>query len=246
MSAMKTIKTLTLAFALGLASYAHAAPPVEVAVEGPRVHLAELVADATDVDLGPVPSAGGSRIVGRAEILAALKDAGAPPPKKLPDAIRVVRKMAQLAAPEIERAVRDALAAKMPRGATLAAVQAPRTLSVPQGWTRTVTELPHPPRRSGAFNTTATVSFYRDDEVLARALVPVELSLSSAAATYDVMRGGSVTLVIRRGLVEVTVAASAGADADIGGTLPITLRPSGRVVSARLIDKDHAVSLEGS
>jgi hypothetical protein len=58
------------------------------------------------------------------------------------------------------------------------------------------------------------------------------------------MRGGALTLVVRRGLVEVTSAAVAGADADIGNILQVTLRPSGRTVRARLVEKDLAELVE--
>jgi hypothetical protein len=248
---MKVAHAASMVFGLMVASVANAATPIEVPVTGPRIHVSDVVAGADAqagaVDLGPVPAPFGSRIIPRAEIVAALRDSGAPTPKKLPDAVRVVRKMTQLSASDVERALRDAIAkAKMPRGATLAAVQAPRVLAVPEGWTRAAVDLPRPPRRSGTFTTTAMLTFLREDEVLTRANVPVELTLSAEAATFDVAKGSNVMLVIRRGLVEISVPATAGADADIGARFPILLRPSGRVVQARLVDKDHAESLEGS
>ena len=51
-------------------------------------------------------------------------------------------------------------------------------------------------------------------------------------------------LVVRKGLVEVSIAGVAGSDADVGGVLPVVLRPSGRVLRARAVDRDHALALE--
>ena len=38
----------------------------------------------------------------------------------------------------------------------------------------------------------------------------------------------------------------ASMDADVGSILSVTLKPSGRVLRARAVDKDHAVALEDS
>ena len=73
-----------------------------------------------------------------------------------------------------------------------------------------------------------------------RLSVPLELNLSQEATVYDVTRGSRVTLVIRRGLIEVSSVGTAGADADVGDLVPVILTPSGRTLSARLEDKDHA------
>ena len=247
-----TMRIPAFAFVLSTfaASFAHATSPIlQVAVLGPRIHVSDVVSGSTEdagaIDLGPVPTAGGSRVIVRAEIVAALKEHGEVEPHAIPGSVRVVRKMTQLTAADIERTIREALtSSKMPRGATLAVVRAPRVLDLPDGYTSTTTELQKPPHRAGAFSTNVILSFFRDAEVLARVSVPIELSLSTDAASFDLVKGAPVTLVIRRGLVEVTAPATAAADADVGDAFPILLRPSGRVISARLTDKSHALSLE--
>jgi flagella basal body P-ring formation protein FlgA len=77
-------------------------------------------------------------------------------------------------------------------------------------------------------------------------MVPVELRLTQEALQFDVMKGGAVTVVVRRGLVEVTTLGMAGSDADIGSILQVTLRPSNRTVRARLVEKDLAELVDGS
>lgn len=250
MSARAAALALVTLVALVAPTAARATPPVHVAVNGPRVLVGDVLRnappDAAAIDLGPAPAAGGSRLLDRAQILRALREHQATEPARIPEAVRVVRAVRVLRAPELDRLVRDALPPdRLPRGATLAAVRAPRPLEVPAGWSAVTVDLPRPPRRTGSFPTTALVSFLRDAEVLARVPVPVELTLTPEAALPDLARGAAVTLLVRQGLVEIRVSASAGADADVGDTLPVLLRPAGRVLRARLLERDLALAVEG-
>lgn len=227
-----------------------AVPPSRVEVSGLRVRVGDVIRDApatvADVDLGPAPQVGGSRVIGRAQILEAVRARDNEAHLRLPEAVRVVRRMSSLTPGDLERMVRDALpASRLPRGATLAAVRAPRAIELPAGWTSVTAELPRPPRRTGAFTTAVMMTLRLGDEVIARASVPVELALSAEAAAPDVARGGPLTLLVREGLVEVRVGASAAIDADVGDTLPVLLRPSGRVLRARLIERNLALAVEG-
>lgn len=237
------------AIALGECA-ALAVPPSRVEVSGLRVRVGDVVRDApatvADVDLGPAPQVGGSRVINRAQILDAVRARGNEGPLRLPEAVRVVRRVRSLTPGDLDRMVRDALPqSRLPRGATLAAVRAPRAIELPAGWTSVTAELPRPPRRAGTFATAAMLTLRLGDEVIARASVPVELALSAEAAAPDVARGGALTLLVRAGLVEVRVGASAAIDADVGDTLPVVLRPSGRVLRARLIERDLALAVEG-
>jgi hypothetical protein len=86
------------------------------------------------------------------------------------------------------------------------------------------------------------VSFMERAQLLCALSVPVDLLLSPEAAIFDLTRGARVVLMVRHGLVEVTVSgATAAADADVGSLVPVVLHPSGRVLSARLEDREHAV-----
>ncbi len=239
----------TLLAALAVAPAASAVNPLPRAeVSTPRLRAGDLFPSlspaAAALDLGPSPAPGCSRLLDRAELTQAFTDAGIPVPARLPAAVRVLRRMRDIAAPELERLVRDALADHLPRGAVLGAVRAPRTVAVPDGYATVAATVPRPPRRAGVYATAATVTFVRGTEVLAQVSVPVDLNLGPDAAVPDAARGAPVRLVVRRGLVEVTVGAEVGADADIGDTLPVVLHPSGRVVRARLVEPDRAVVLE--
>ena len=239
--------------ALGLAlsaAHAEASPPSLVTVTGARVIVADVMhgapADAAAIDLGPSPAVGGSRLIDRAWILRALREHGATEPAHLPEAVRVVRLTRTVTATELERLTRAGLASHpLPRGAAITAVRASRALDVASGWDAVTTELPRLPRRAGPLSTTALVTFRAGTEVLGRTSVQVDLLLPATAALPELARGAPVTLVVRQGLVEIRVGASAGADADVGDTIPVILRPSGRVLRARLIERDTALAEEG-
>jgi hypothetical protein len=204
--------------------------------------LADLDAEAAAFDLGPAPAASGSRVVDRDEIVRAFQEHGVEPPRFVPAAVRIVRRMRRMEAREISDLVRNGLSEGLPRGATITEIRGSRA-SIPDGWTRTVCELPRPPHRTGAVTSSASLTFYENEQALWRISVPVELALSQEAKLYDVERGSHVTLVIRRGLVEVGASGTTAADADIGDLVPVVLLPSGRTLSARLEDREHAVAV---
>jgi len=240
--------TLVVLALVANAQLADAGPPARVEVTGTRVRVADVIrnapADAAEVDLGPTPAAGGSRVIGRDQILQALREHQATEPSRLPEAVRVVRRMRALTLAELEPMVREALQ-QLPRGASIASVRAPRSVEVPAGWSGVTAEMPRPPRRTGAFAATAILTFHAGSDVIARVPVHVDLTLSAEAATPDLAHGTAVTLVVRQGLIEVRIGASAGADANIGDTIPVVLRPSGRVLQARLIEPTVALAIEG-
>jgi hypothetical protein len=248
---MKSIIAFLLLAALAHAAAAHGAPPSpgtrHVDVRGARVHAKDLFPTAEDVDLGPSPPLGATRVIDRAEIERAYASANVAKPKTIPSAVKVARKARHLTSAAVASAVKAVLSDKpLPRHATLGNVRA-SAIDVPAEFHRIAVELPPLPRRAGPTTAQAIVTFLdATDAVLAKAVVPVELMLPPEAAVAEIPRGAPIALIVRKGLVEVTVTGIAAADADVGGVLPITIKPSGRVFRARAIDKGHAVALEDS
>lgn len=156
------------------------------------------------------------------------------------------RKVRRLEAAEVAEAIAAVTSANpLPRGATLVSVRA-RATEVPTDFARVTVDLPAMPRRAGPVTVRAVVSFVdAGGAVLVKEVVPLELSMPPEAALPEIPRGAPITLVIRRGLVEVTVNGVAAVDGDVGSILPVTIRPSGRVVRARAVDTGHAVLVEG-
>jgi len=248
LSLLAALVAVVLAPRAGLAAPA-AATPRTIEITTAHVHFHDLGITATampDVDLGPTPALGMTRTIDRDEVTRALTAAGAPSVPKLPAQFRVARKAKRLATTDVDKLVRDAIdPTRIPRGATIATVRA-IALAVPDGYDRVTVDLPAMPRRAGTVTVTAAVAFLAQGDVLARITVPVDFTVTAEALIPDVAKGAAITLLVRRGLVEVSIGAVAGSDGDTGGTIPVLLKPSGRVVRSRVIDKDHALSLEES
>jgi hypothetical protein len=157
------------------------------------------------------------------------------------------QKIRRVGASEVAAAIRDELAKRpMPKNASIVAIRA-AAVEVGADFERVHVDLPALPRRPGRITVQAKVTLVGgDDATLFRTLVPIDLELPPSAAFPDIPRGAAIALVVKRGLLEVSVPAVAAIDADVGTILPVTLRPSGRVVRARAVDKDHAVAVEGS
>jgi hypothetical protein len=236
------------------ATPAFAAPVKDIPVSEPRVHVRDIVpnapADVADIDLGPAPVPGASRLLLRDELKRAVAE-GKPADSKskpivFPEAVRIVRKTVKLSAADIEKAMRGALPEeRMPRGAKLVAIKAPRVLEVPTGYDDVSAELQRPPRRTGPFSTQVMLTFARGEEVLARFSIPIELTLTREATIPDCAKGSSLTVMVRRGMVEIAASALASGDADVGEILQVTVRSSGRVLRARLVEKDRAEAVDG-
>jgi hypothetical protein len=226
-----------------------AAPTVRtVEVTGARVSLAELMPalgeGVAGVDLGRAPAPGGSRVISRQDIEQALAEQQIQGVKAIPAAVRVVRKMDGLGADRLGALTREALSrAGLAKGLTLTAVRPTSRASVAAGWEQVTVSVPKPPRRAGAWATTVMLEFVVAGDRVARVAVPVTFDVSPEAAAPDVAKGDRLTLLVRHGLIEVRVPAHAAAAADVGQTVPVTLRPSGRMVRARLVAKDEAVAL---
>jgi hypothetical protein len=214
-----------------------------VVVQGTRIHLGDLMPGA---DAAAAPVAGGSRLVTKDDIAAALDKKQIASPAGVPDAVRVTRKAKHLAPADVATLVRDAMGSKeLGRGVTLASVRPDRAFDVADGWTRVDVDVPRAPKKAGTFATMAIAALFVGDDVIARLPVPIELAVSADGATFDVARGTTVTLVIQRSLVEIRTPSFATADADIGDPIAVQLRPSGRVVRARLVSKDTALAIDG-
>lgn len=247
---MKTLAVLLMVGAFANAAKVPAADP-RVEVRGPRVHTKDvfpsLGPDAADIDLGPTPPVGSTRVIDKGEIERAFADAKAAPPKKIPEHVRVSRKTRKLTANEVDTAVRTAIAPqRLPRNAELIKVRSNAT-EVAADFDHVNVELPPSiPRRAGPTTISATVTFVsaENETPIYRTIVPLDISLPPEAAFAEVTKGSPISLVIKKGLVEISMPGVAAIDADVGGLCPITLRPSGRVIRARIVDKQHAVAEE--
>ncbi len=221
----------------------------ELAIARSRVLLEDLVpmvsSEIAEIDLGPTPVPGSSRLIKREDVLLALSEAGADKLAKLPKVVRVVRKTKQLSVVQQEKLARDAAAkSTLSRGATFAGAKPKAAISVPDGYDAVTLDVPRPPRREGKHSVTATMTFLAGDEVVAKVPLQVELKLSKEAAVPDVKKGEKVLLVVKRGLIEIRASASAQADADVGEMVKVTVNDSGKVLKGLVKSASPAIVLE--
>ena len=239
-----------LVMALALASGAAHAAPETVELSATRVRLGDVLRNlpkaAADEDLGPAPAPGATRLFAKSDLEAALAGAGAK--HTVPaDGVRVARKTRRLGGAELDKMVREAVAkAGLPRGVTLSSVRAPASVEVADGFTQTDALVPNPGKRPGVVTASVALDLRAGAESVARLSIPVQLTVSAEAATYDVPKGSAVQVVIARGLVEVGAAAVTASDADVGDVVQVTVRATGRTMRAKLVTKDKAAALEGA
>ncbi|HKQ70263.1 MAG TPA: flagella basal body P-ring formation protein FlgA [Polyangiaceae bacterium] len=198
-----------------------------------------------DVDLGPAPPPGGSRLVSRTEVESHLRERGIETAKLvIPASVRIATAARRIAPGELGELAKPAIEQKLPRGVTLTKAEPTFEVVVPLSAVVRGAEIPRPPRQKGSFRSTATIELAADGEVVARVPVPIVLEISEDAARPDVARGSSVGLVIERRLLRISTQGSALADANVGDTLSAIVVATGRVVKARLTSPDEAQVLE--
>jgi hypothetical protein len=211
----------------------------ERAVAAPRVLLgdiADVPDELGDVDLGPAPVPGGSRMIKREELLAALPEGSRN--VLLPAAIRVKRRTRTITVVELEALVREAVALRgLSKGATLEKVRPRGPAKVADGFDEVRVEVPKPPRREGRHLAAATLVFTQAGEEVSRAIVNLELGLSKEAAIPDVAKGAKVQVVVRRGAVSVSALATAQSDADVGEIVTVIVADSGKVLRTKVESK---------
>jgi hypothetical protein len=147
---------------------------------------------------------------------------------------------------ELARTALSSSVVRLPKGATVLAAHPSSAgkLLVPVAPSHVTIDVTPPARRAGPVTATAVLVFWKDTEIAARVPLRLDLSIPPEALIYDVPKGRFVTLVVRRGLVEVTAPAVASSDGDVGDVIQVLLRPSGRALRAEIIANDRAVAVE--
>ena len=244
MSALPRFAAALLSLALA-SSGATARAEGPLTVSGSRVELSELcpnVADAIrNVDLGPAPPPGGTTLLDRDRVVAALAAAGVEVKSvRLPKLLRVVGASKRWTPLELTAFMRAAVEGALPTGVTLAHLEAKLPLVAAPDAVPGHAEIPRLPKKAGVFRTTAVVPVIADGAVATRVTLNATLEISDAAAKPDVARGGRVTLVIDRRSARVGAAGIALNDIDVGDVTEFRVDKTGRIVKARLDAPDLA------
>lgn len=228
-----------------LASAPALAEPVRL-VESARVRLTDLVqtsdAELADIDLGPAPPPGSSRVFSRGEILRALESRGASlRGKPLPATIRVQSAGKRFSTSELEELVDGAVRAALPPGAKVRSLRVSRAvLTSPRVEVGSV-RVPRLVRRAGPLTVTASVDLMHDGEVADRLPVTVALELDERAARALVQKGARVDLVIARGPARISASAVALDDVELGEVRSFRVSSTSKILRARLESPTLAV-----
>jgi hypothetical protein len=203
-------------------------------------------AGVAEIDLGPAPPPGGTRLLNKSEIEQMLRQRGVDPSKlAIPAQIRIVGAAKRVAPAELVTLITPVIMAHLPPGVALTKIQPGYDVVVPPNATVGMVEIPRHPRQKGPFRTTANVQMVSDGEIVARIPVPVVLEVSEEAARPDVARGTRIGLVIDRRSLRIMTQASCMLDANIGDVVSVLVVPTNRVVKAKITSRDEAQMVEG-
>lgn len=199
-----------------------------------------------EIDLGPAPPPGGSRLLTKSEIEQLLRGRGVDTTKlAIPATLRIVGIAKRVSPAELTSLITPVIVKSLPPGVTLTKVQPGYDVVVPPSASVGAVEIPRHPRQKGPFRTTATVQMSSDGEVVARVPVPVVLEVSEEAARPDVARGARIGLVVDRRSLRIMTQGSCLSDANIGDVVNVLVVPTNRVVRAKITRHDEAQIVEG-
>jgi len=199
-----------------------------------------------EIDLGPAPPPGGTRLLNKNEIEQMLRQRGVDTSKlAIPAQIRITGAARRLSPAELTTLITPVIMQNLPRGVALTKIQPGYDVVVPPSATIGTVEIPRHPRQKGPFRTTANVQMVADGNIVARIPVPVVLEVSEEASRPDVARGSRIGLVIDRRSLRIMTQASCMLDANIGDVVSVLVLPTNRVVKAKITSHDEAQMVEG-
>jgi len=212
--------------------------------------LPDVAAGLAEVDLGPAPPPGKSRLLSYSDISYRLKSLGiSASTLALPkDGVRV-ESIAKVFSPrELEALVRPAVESALPPGFVL------RSLRVAQDWVLSpevsvsavdVSSLSASTACSGGPKKPScregiTAELVWGNQPLGRLPVQLELDVSQRVAAPPVPRGTILSLSVVKGNVAVTVLAETMASAKIGEVVMLRAQATKKVMSAKLVSPTRA------
>jgi len=218
-------------------------------IDHARMRLGDLVptvpVSMADIDLGPSPPPGGSRLVGRDEMIVAIRRAGAfANTTRLPASIRAVAASRRIPSSELTALAAAEIAKHLRPGVELKKVEdAPDVVVVP-GATVQSASVSFIPYQRGESRATATLELASDDVTVASIPLTIVVEVLESGAHPDVKRGSLINLVIESPSMRVSAPGTAAADANVGDSLIFHVAATGRTVRARVASRDEAIVLE--
>lgn len=206
-------------------------------VDASMLYIADVApgTEHAELELGPAPPPGSSRLVERREVEQTLRASGFDAKNlKMAASVRVMRAGKRLETKALEEMTEPLLRAALPPGVTLRSFRVSRALLVGPRATVKPPELPKLPHHAGDTRTTVMFEFIDDGSVAARVAAAVTLNLDDAAAQPAVLRGARVDLVIEKGPARVSAVGYAMSDGDRGDVIPFRVDTTDKILQARV------------
>lgn len=237
---MMTVRgILRAALFVTLFSESPARAEVDRVVEGVRIRLSDITQvqdpELAQIDLGPAPPAGSSRLFARSEIFKTLATFGVDAERvSIPRSVRVSSASRRFTPKDLEALVEPGIRRALPLGVTLKNLRVARPLlASPQVRVGEV-RIPRLARRPGNATLTASVDLLHEDLVAARLPVTLTVELSQAAGAPLVRKGSRIDLVIARGAARISASAVALEDGDLGEIRSFRVSSTSKILRARL------------
>lgn len=207
-----------------------------------RVRLGELLpqapAEAVDVDLGPAPPVGSSRLFAAAELVLAARRAGAL--IVVSDSIRAIRATKHWTQLELRQLLTNRLQSLLPRHARLLQLDVPQTLATSTTAELSRVTLGQIPSRQGAASTSAVAEFTGEGRIEHRVVVAVTLELSTPPKPIELPQGSPLNLTIRLGLTQVSARAVTLQPATIGSITLVRVLKTRKTLRSKILTESTA------
>lgn len=240
------LSSFLLASSVALTASAEA----ERVIESARIHVSDVSdgygeTELGELDLGPAPPPGASRLLSRAEVEEQLRGAGGDPKSlHMPSVLRVKSAAKRWSADELREAMTPTLVAALPAGLKFRAMKFNRSLLTSPAVHVGAAHLPKFPKREGELTLTAIVDFVRDEVTVLRVPVTLVVFVTEEATRPALSKGGRVNLVIEHGPARVSALATALSDIELGELGSFRVATTQRILRARLIRPDSAQVVE--
>jgi hypothetical protein len=215
---------------------------IERTITSSRVLFGDLIPtappDIAEIDLGPAPPAGSSRLYSTEELLKAARQAGRT--LLIRDSVRAVRATKRWTQAELLAFITPKLKAALPEYARLLRVEVPRTLTTVPGIELNRVEPGQLPNRRGTVQTSALFELTVDGKLEQRLTLPIVLDLGERPKPVEIERGTTVTLQISLGATRVSAAAVPLQTVAVGSVALFRVVKTRKTLRAKLLSPSAA------
>ncbi len=247
---MSKLSLIGLGFLLASTLAGAAGAESERTIDTSRIRLSD-VSDGYDdgelanLDLGPAPPPGSSKLLSRSEVEDQLHAAGDNAKNlRMPGSLRVKSAAKRWTADELRDALTPKLLAALPIGLKYKNSKLNRAIVTSPSVKIGEAHFPKFPKREGELTLTAIVDLVQDDVTVMRVPVTVVVQVTEAATRPAVSKGARINLVIEHGPARVTALATALSDTELGAMGLFRVASTQRVLRARLVGPDSAMVIE--